>query len=467
MRHWLTGLLLIFAVRQNSGWIFDPTTSDYGWVVKKRNNMPRCGGPKNMGPGNCEGSGVREFPAAQGDLIKFRINGTDGDWVMEASYAGICTIFLLGNWCPEGECNTCGRPHMVDLNGTRYLAFTDRDKSLFKWNQTTEKFVPCAGIVKSFVNVTNVNLGSGEGNGPGYDKIYYTWHDSNNDGTWMLSTRAGKVPDLQELAIVTTPDSRGGGNWSCECVVCSLWLHTCLANTCSVTDNYFTDLMQDDFSFTGVAESGYWQWRVIGMDSHENPIYDPQGPVLLFNDSVVLARAEFNASTDQPTCPKCQGLPATHGGNEVTARLRGSRTSSRFVDSSHRSVVASMGATGSQFFKGGCFSADACPQWKLAWYDKNESAPGGWTNKWRIGRTSIGGDTGVFQFNKGTRPKEGQGIEPMTVHPVIGNVIAVTDQMMAGLLLFTTDGLYIDTLGIAPGGAPGYRKNFDFGSKNV
>ena len=105
---------------------------------------------------------------------------------------------------------------MVDRNGTRYLAFTDRDKSLFKWNTTQRKFVPCAGIVKSFVNVTETNFGAGEGNGPGYDKIYYTWHDSNNDGTWMLNTRE---PDLQELAVVTTPDSRSGGNWSCKCVI--------------------------------------------------------------------------------------------------------------------------------------------------------------------------------------------------------------------------------------------------------
>ena len=201
------------------------------------------------------------------------------------------------------------------------------------------------------------------------------------------------------------------------------------------------------------------------MDAHNNPIYDHRGPRLLFNDSIVQSRDSFNASTDTATCPKCQGLPATHGGNEVTAKLEGSRTTSRFVDSSHQSMVASMGATGSQFFQGGCFSADACPQWKLAWYDRNESAPGGWSNRWRTGKTSLGGDTGAFQFNKGTSPKEGQGVEPMTVHPVIGNVIAVTDQMMAGLLLFTTDGLY--TLGTAPGGAPGYRKGFDFGTKNV
>ena len=44
---------------------------------------------------------------------------------------------------------------------------------------------------------------------------------------------------------------------------------------------------------------------------------------------------------------------------------------------------------------------------------------------------------------------------------------AVTDQMRAGILVYTTDGLYVDTLFTPPGGAPGYRKSFDFGSKTV
>ena len=39
--------------------------------------------------------------------------------------------------------------------------------------------------------------------------------------------------------------------------------------------------------------------------------------------------------------------------------------------------------------------------------------------------------------------------------------------MLVATVIFTTDGLYIDTLGLSPGGAPGYRKDFDFGSANV
>lgn len=415
----------------NSGWIYDPKTSDYGWVVKYR-QWPRCSAGSNHG--ECDGSGVRQYPAAQGDLIKFRMNGTAGDFVMEESYAGLCTIFLLGNWCPEGECNTCGRPIIKDVGSERYLAFQDRNKAVFKWNATQKTFVPSAGIVVSFVNKT------GCGNAPAcFLKEYFTWHDANNDGSWLSNGE----PDFTELAGVENGDGR---TWSY---------------------NYFVDLMQDDFSFTGVAQFGYWHWKVLGLDAHNNPMYDPAGPQVLFNDSVVEARGTFNASAgDKPTCDVCMGLPPTRGGNEVTAKLSGSRTSSRFVDSSHTSVVACMGATGSQFLKSGCFSADACPQYKLAWYNKTSS--GEWKNTWRVGQVSLGAVTGANQFADGKpQSKEGAGIEPMTVHPVVGNIVSVTDQMRAGLFLFTTSGLYVDTLGLSPGGAPGYRKDFDFGSKNV
>ena len=69
----------------NSGWVYDPASADYGWVVKYR-HWPRCGASaRNGNNGECDGSGVSKYPAAQGDLIKFRMNGTYGDFVMEES----------------------------------------------------------------------------------------------------------------------------------------------------------------------------------------------------------------------------------------------------------------------------------------------------------------------------------------------------------------------------------------------
>lgn len=159
------------------------------------------------------------------------MNGTNGDFVMEESYAGLCTIFLLGDWCPEGECNTCGRPIIKDVGSDRYLAFQDRNKAVFKWNATQKTFVPSAGIVVSFVNTT------GCGNAPAcFIKEYFTWHDANNDGSWLVCGNGHRCePDFAELAGVQNND----------------WQY-----------NYFVDLMQDDFSFTGVAELGYWHWKV-------------------------------------------------------------------------------------------------------------------------------------------------------------------------------------------------------------
>ena len=51
----------------------------------------------------------------------------------------------------------------------------------------------------------------------------------------------------------------------------------------------------------------YWHWKVLGLDGHFNPIYDPAGPQTLFNDPVVEARHLFNASTDKATCDVCKG----------------------------------------------------------------------------------------------------------------------------------------------------------------
>ena len=58
---------------------------------------------------------------------------------------------------------------------------------------------------------------------------------------------------------------------------------------------------------------------------------------------------------------------------------------------------------------------------------------------------SLGGVTGANQFANGKPQKmEGGAIEPQTVHPVFGNTVSVTDQMRAGLFIYTTDGLLPD-----------------------
>ena len=133
----------------------------------------------------------------------------------------------------------------------------------------------------------------------------------------------------------------------------------------------------------------------------------------------------------------------------------GDHSTGRFVDAQHDTIVVAEGKTGSMYLKSGCFSADSCPQWKLAWYAKNES--GDWVNKWRVGRVPIASFTGAGQF-AGLKMQQGagEGVEPMWVNPVIGNLVSVMDGMRSGILVYTTDGLYVDTLFVAGGGAPGY-----------
>ena len=169
------------------------------------------------------------------------------------------------------------------------------------------------------------------------------------------------------------------------------------------------------------------------------------------------------------TCGSCQGLDPVRGGNEVASADgagNGPRSTVRFSDSSHTGIFTASGAQGSQFFQGGCFSQDDCPQWKLSYYEQNSTSD--WTMKWRVGRASIAKATGAGQFNN-MKPdvRAGTGFQPMTVHPKIGNTVALNDMMRAGILIYSTDGMYVDTLFATGSGAPGYRKNFKTGSATV
>ena len=55
----------------NDGWIYDPDTKDYGWVMKKRTPL--------------QGAQVSEYPDvhAYSDLVRVQTNATDGDWAVD------------------------------------------------------------------------------------------------------------------------------------------------------------------------------------------------------------------------------------------------------------------------------------------------------------------------------------------------------------------------------------------------
>ena len=175
---------------------------------------------------------------------------------------------------------------------------------------------------------------------------------------------------------------------------------------------------------------GFWQWQVVGWDKYDNPMYADRA-VSLVNDTVMAARYAYNGTTDPTPCPKCAGLPATHGGNEV-ANGMGDHASARFVDATHTNIVLAEGKSGSEYMPSGCFSADSCPQWKIAWYAKNASS-GEWMNRWRVGKAPIAEDSGANQFAGGKgSPGAGFGVEPQWVNGVIGNVVSVNRLCFCG-----------------------------------
>ena len=407
------------AAGSDSGWVFDPETRDYGWVTQRS--------PSHAPP---------TIPSTYrwGDLIKVAANATDGDWKMDDIYAGVGCTFLLtpDEVVPAGFLGG-GQPALVMRHGVKYLIYQNTYKTVLKWNTTRKVWVPSAGLVLSFYNDSK--------SAPGDHTIAFNWHDANNDGSWRLGHGGSGGPDFDELTIFRGFEATDGGRWT-----------------------FLADLVQDDLSFVGITRLGYWHWEVVGWDQHDNPIYaDKVSPLL--NDTVMAARAAYNASTMHTPCPKCAGLPPTRGGNEVGSAM-GDHSTGRFVDAQHDNIVVAEGKTGSMYLKSGCFSADSCPQWKLAWYAKDKS--GAWVNKWRVGRVPIASFTGAGQF-AGLKMQQGagEGVEPMWVNPVIGNLVSVMDGMRSGILVYTTDGLYIDTLFVAGGGAPGYRPGFKFGSATV
>ena len=398
-----------------SGWVYDLASHASGWGVRG------------------------------GDLLKLDTNVSDGDWSVSKAYEGLAARWVLypNEYVPPnapGGSHANG-PAFVERHGVTYLVLQMREKQVYKYNASRDTFVPCAGIVVSYVNITDPNAKprNGQPVQDQWDTIEFVWHDANNDGTWTLPVPGTHTaqPDYSELEPFEKENFRG-------------W-------------NYFYEAVQDDLSFIGPdGNQGFWHWAVDSFDTYSNPVY-AKGPLPLMNDSVLAARKAFNASTMKNPCPTCQGLPPTHGGNELSDADGTSRSSGRFVDASHTDIVTAQGAMGSQFAVG-CFSQDSCPQWKLAWHTKDPST-GRYSCKWRVGRSAIAKATGEGQFaNSKPDHSAGVGAQPMTVHPIIGNTVALNDMMRAGVLLYTTDGLYVDTLFTTASGGQGYRKNFHFGA---
>ena len=166
-----------------------------------------------------------------------------------------------------------------------------------------------------------------------------------------------------------------------------------------------------DLSYLAPAQGGRDLWRlpVASYDEHGNPVYSDWQKVL--TDPVFAARAAGKAD-------------AIHGGNEL-------------ADTFSSDWMQADGSMEDGFYiqaRGGQnFTANYGAQHKITRYVPD--GKGGYTMKWRVGRTKLGAQTGKGEIEGGMR-----------LYRPINGILTVVDQSRSGLFLYTEDGLYIDTL---------------------
>ena len=166
-----------------------------------------------------------------------------------------------------------------------------------------------------------------------------------------------------------------------------------------------------DFTFLAMNQGGQDIWRLApgGFDAHGNPIFKDWEKII--TDPVFVARAEGKAD-------------AIHGGNELAEKFVSDWMQADGTKEEGYYVNARGGKN---------FSANEGPQHKISRYIPD--GKGGYQLKWRTGRTAL-------QWN--ARPGEIYG--SMRIRKPINGLVSLIDQSRCGVLLYTEDGLYVDTV---------------------
>ena len=178
------------------------------------------------------------------------------------------------------------------------------------------------------------------------------------------------------------------------------------------TFRYFGETWLDDLSLVCVGQYTPDIWRLApsGFDERGTPSFDGDNWRKLLTDEIFTAR---HAGQDN-------GLI---GGNELA--------------DSFNSDWAFIAQAGSDYYvsarSGPNLSANQGAQYKLSRYVPAEG--GGLVQRWRVGRVSLAGTA---------RPGEVYG--PMFVTPPLNGLVSVIDNSRAGVVLYTTDGLCVDTV---------------------
>ena len=176
---------------------------------------------------------------------------------------------------------------------------------------------------------------------------------------------------------------------------------------------YFGDTFFDDLSFVGIGGYNDSIWKLTpGFDHRGTPIYDPGGWKKLLTDDVFVAKKAGTATK-------------THGGNEMPSEGYDSSWASVAEGADHTLYVDAR--------SGPDFSANMGGQFKFSRYDPD--GHGGYVQRWRVGRMALQGNA---------RPGEVYG--SIYNCPPVNGLVGIVDSARAGFEVYTTDGLYVDTL---------------------
>jgi len=167
----------------------------------------------------------------------------------------------------------------------------------------------------------------------------------------------------------------------------------------------------DDLSLVAIDEGGRDVWRLAphGFDSFGNPVFGAWQR--LFADPVFEARAAGAADS-------------VHGGNELDNTFTSDWAMATGAMDEGFYVVARGGPN---------FGANFGGQVRISRYEPD--GKGGYRLLWRTGRAAV---------RHVAAPGEIYG--PIHLHAPIDGILSIVDQSRCGIVLFTQDGLYVDTL---------------------
>ena len=249
-----------------------------------------------------------------------------------------------------------------------------------------------------------IPVGTGKPQDPYHDRYFQKWY------WWHDANGDGRLQESEYLDTPTAPPT---------------------------TPCYWGDTWLDDLSLTwmnGHSPRGYDIWRAAptGLDQFGNPIFDGKWNVLL-EDSILKSRGEGRAT-------------ALYGGNELD----------KFFPGDWECLAGSMQDGFYVNARGGpAFGANAGSQYKLSRYVPDGA--GGFRMKWRVGRA---------MYAHGSLLEPGDIGGAIFVSGPVNGLFGVQDSLIGGYHVYTTDGLWVDTLFIDQNRYPDVGGVFRLGGEN-